>query len=53
MGVPEVWLFDPEQRAAFIICGETMTEHREGTLHLAGTDVQINLAGLFAVLDEE
>ncbi len=53
MGVPEVWVFDPEERAAFVMRGETMTEHHSGTLHLAGTEVQINLAELFAVLDEE
>jgi len=53
MGVPEVWIFDPEERTAFILRGETMTEHREGTLRVAGTEVQIDLADLFAVLDEE
>ncbi|HEY5331041.1 MAG TPA: Uma2 family endonuclease [Acidobacteriaceae bacterium] len=53
MGVPEVWIFDPEERTAFILRGETMTAHREGTLRLTGTEVQINLGDLFAVLDEE
>jgi Uma2 family endonuclease len=52
MGVPEVWMFDSELRTAFVMRGETTTEHRMGTLHLAGTEVQINLVELFAVLDE-
>jgi len=53
MGVPEVWIFDPEERSAFVMRGEARTEHRAGTLHLAGTEVQINLTELFAVLDED
>jgi len=53
MGVPEVWMFDSEQRIAFVVRGETTTEHREGKLRLAETEVQIDLAELFAVLDEE
>jgi Uma2 family endonuclease len=53
MGVPEVWIFDPEERTAFVVRGETMTEHNAGMLHLAGTEVKINLADLFAIFDEE
>jgi Uma2 family endonuclease len=51
MGVPEVWIIDPEERMVFVTRGETTTEHRAGTLRLDGSEVQINLAELFAVLD--
>jgi Uma2 family endonuclease len=52
MGVPEVWIFDPEKRVAHVLRGETMTEQREGVLKLAGTAIELDLAALFAVLDE-
>jgi Uma2 family endonuclease len=52
MSVPEVWMFDPEERTAFVVRGEKTTQHREGTLRLEGTAVEIDLAALFAVLDE-
>lgn len=52
MGVPEVWIFDPEERTVSVVTEEKTTERREGTLRLAGTDVAIDLAALFAVLDE-
>ena len=52
MGVPEVWIFDPEERTAFVVTDGKTTEQREGTLRLHGTEVQIDLAKLFAVLDE-
>jgi len=52
MGVPEVWIFDPEERTAFVVTDGKTTEQRTGTLWLPGTEVQIDLAVLFAVLDE-
>ena len=52
MGVPEVWIFDPESRTAYILRGETMTEKREGVLKLADTLIEVDLAALFAVLDQ-
>jgi len=52
MGVPEVWMFDPEERVAFVMRGDRTTEHREGTLRLDGTAVEVDLAAVFAVLDE-
>ncbi len=52
MGVPQVWIFDPETRTAHILRGDQVTEHREGLLKLAGTPIEMDLARLFAVLDE-
>ena len=53
MGVPEVWMFDPEERVAYVMRGNEMTEQREGVLRLSGTPVEVQLAEIFAVLDEE
>ena len=53
MGVPEVWIFDPEKRTALVLLRDgTQSEHREGSLKLAGTAIEIELAEVFAVLDE-
>jgi Uma2 family endonuclease len=52
MGVPEVWILDPESRSAHILRGDSVTEQREGVLRLANTPIEIDLAALFAVLDE-
>lgn len=53
MGVPVVWVFDPEQRTVTVLeRSGARTEHREGTLTLAGTPVAIPIADVFAVLDE-
>jgi Uma2 family endonuclease len=53
MGVPEVWIFDPEERKAYVMRGDVMTEHITGALRLEGTAVEIHLAEVFSVLDEE
>jgi Uma2 family endonuclease len=50
--VPEVWIFDPESRTAYVLRGDEVIEQREGVLKLAGTAIELDLAGLFAVLDE-
>jgi len=52
MGVPEVWIFDPATRTAYVLRGSEMTEQREGVLKLAGTAIELDLVTLFAVLDE-
>jgi Uma2 family endonuclease len=53
MGVPVVWVFDPEQRTVTVLeRSGARTERREGTLTLAGTPVAIPIADVFAVLDE-
>ena len=51
MGVPEVWIFDPESRTASVLRGDTITEHRDGSLRLEGTPIELSLADVFGVLD--
>jgi Uma2 family endonuclease len=52
MGVPEVWIFDPEERKVSVWRNGVMTEQSVGTLQLQGTAVQVELESAFAVLDE-
>lgn len=54
IGAPEVWIIDPAQRTAVILRADgTMATVREDSLHLEGTPVDVSLAQLFAVLDED
>ena len=52
MGVPEVWIFDPIARTAYVQRDGSFEEHRSGTLQLAGTAIELPLAEIFAALDE-
>jgi Uma2 family endonuclease len=52
MGVPEVWIMDPQGRKTYVLRGETLTEHTADLLQLQGTPIQISLSALFSVLDE-
>jgi len=52
MGVRQVWIFDPRLRSAMVCEGATMAEHNAGQLALPGTQVTIDLADVFRVLDE-
>ncbi len=52
MGVPEVWVFDPTSRIAYACTNGTMTEHRQGALKLAGSQVELDVEAIFATLDE-
>ncbi len=51
MGVPEVWLFDPGTRIAYVMRGETTTEYREGSLKVESLGLDIKLADIFSILD--
>ena len=51
MGVPVVWIFDPQARLAYVLTAEQMTEHRSGVLRLEGTDVVLDIAAIFSVLE--
>ena len=54
LGVPEAWVFDPVKRDVLVLGPDgSMATVREGTLRLAGTSIEVPLAPLFAVLDEE
>ena len=52
MGVPEVWIFDPEERSAFVLTTDGMREQKSGTLTLRSVGVHLDLASIFAVLGE-
>jgi Uma2 family endonuclease len=54
MGVPEVWIFDPETRTATICSNDpdlNLTKHGTGVLHLHGTPIEIDLEAAFSTLD--
>ena len=51
MGVPVVWIFDPQARLAYVLTSDEMTEHRDGTLHLAGSAIELNIPAIFSVLE--
>jgi Uma2 family endonuclease len=51
MGVPEVWVVDPEARTVSIYRGATMVEMSAGELAVPRTPVVITLADIFKVLD--
>ena len=54
MGVPEVWILDPETRLAHVLHRDgTMTEHSKGSLRLDGTQIEVSLDTVFGVLNEE
>ena len=52
MGVRQVWIFDPRLRSAMVCEGTAMVEHTSGQLVLPGTEVTLELAEVFRVLDE-
>lgn len=52
MGVPEVWIFDPESRTAYTLKGDTMTEHRTGLLRLESLGLEIEMTEIFGILED-
>lgn len=50
MGVPEVWVFDPLARTAYVCLPDSMTEHQGGMLRLAGTPVELSIEEVFKAL---
>lgn len=53
MGVPEVWVFDPETRTVYVCSGNSMVEYLGGELTVPDTPVRISVAEVFSVLDED
>lgn len=54
MGVPLVWIFDPDRRVA-VVCepGGRTSEHTGGVLTIPGTPMKVELAEVFSRLDED
>ena len=54
LGVPVAWVFDPEQREVLELKPDgSSSTHTQGSLRLEGTPIEVYLAAIFAVLDEE
>jgi Uma2 family endonuclease len=53
LGVPEVWIFDPESRTAFTLRGDTMTEHRSGSIQHQSLGLELSLGDVFGTLDSK
>ncbi len=53
LGVPVAWIFDPSLREAHVLLPNAgMTTHKEGSLGIEGTSIDVPLAALFSVLDD-
>ena len=53
MGVPAVWVFDPESRSVEVCTGSGIVHHESGLLQVPETPVTIDIAAVFSVLDED
>lgn len=51
MGVPVVWILDPQTRTAYVCGGEEMTEQKDGWLRVVGTAIEVEVAEIFSTLD--
>jgi Uma2 family endonuclease len=51
MGVPNIWLFDPERREGWICTNDAMTKVTGDVLTASGTEIAIPLAEIWADLD--
>lgn len=52
MGVPNIWLIDPFRRAAYFFDGSGLHHALDNTLHIAGTELALEMDELFTALDE-
>jgi Uma2 family endonuclease len=53
MGVPEVWLFNPESRTVYVHSGTSMTTYISGSLTVPRTPIQVGLAEVFSAIDRK
>ncbi len=51
MGVPVVWIFDPQRRLAYTLTSQGLTEQRSGTLVLSQPPIVLDIEAVFASLD--
>ena len=51
MGVPNIWLFDPERREVWICTADSMIKVTGDVLSASGTEIVIPLAEIWADLD--
>ena len=52
IGVPEVWIFDPQMRVAYVLNSNGTTEHKGGVLRLQNPTLQVDVEQIFKPLDE-
>jgi Uma2 family endonuclease len=52
MGVEHFWIFDPDERKAFVGTAATLAEPADGELVVPGTEIRLVLKDIFAELDE-
>ena len=52
MGIPEVWVFDPESRTVQVCVGPSKTEQTDGRLTVPGTSISISIADVFGALSK-
>jgi Uma2 family endonuclease len=53
MGVPHIWLFDPERREVWVWTANAMTKITSGVLTASGTQIAIPLEEIWSDLDWE
>jgi Uma2 family endonuclease len=53
MGVPEVWIFDPETMAVDVLTASGSIKRSDGILKLEGTPIQLDLAALSAAMKKK
>lgn len=53
MGVPEVWIFDPQTLTTYVCFRESTTERRDGILKLQNTPIELSIEEVFKPLNRK